>query len=218
MNPKTLEMDALTKVAEDYRRNGYDVKFQPDAQDLPVSFENYRPDLIARGPSETVVVEVVVGGRRSVAERYRDVSELVNREPGWRFSLVYVNPERPDEILDATLPSIEQIQDRLHNAESLANSNQPEAAFLLLWSALEGVLRIIGHNANPPMESLPSSTLLRELYSAGEIGRESFETAMELLQIRNRLAHGFQEGVDGAHVEQLRQLIEDLLGEVMCNP
>jgi hypothetical protein len=173
--------------------------------------------LIARGPSETVVVEMVVGGRTSVAERYREIAELVKREPGWRFSLVYVNPDRPDEVLDAPLPSIAQLQARLHNADSLVESNQIEAAFLLLWSALEGVLRLIGHNANPPLESLPSSTLFRELYSAGEISRESFESAMQLLQVRNRLAHGFQVGIDGARVEQLSGLVERLLGEVMSS-
>jgi hypothetical protein len=79
----------------------------------------------------------------------------------------------------------------VRNAQALMGARQDEAAFLLLWSALEGALRLAGERAQLPLASLPPSTLIRELYSAGEISREQFDALLGLLPIRNQLVHGF---------------------------
>jgi hypothetical protein len=71
---------------------------------------------------------------------------------------------------------------------------------------------LLGQRAQLPLESLPPSTLIRELYSAGEIDRGQFESLMRFLPIRNQLVHGFrsQESPD---VAQLRVLVQALLAE-----
>ena len=104
------------------------------------------------------------------------------------------------------------LQERAHNADALSQAGQSEAAFLLFFSALEGILRVLGQRAQLPLESLPPSTLIRELYSAGEIDRAQFESLMRFLPIRNDLVHGFRprERLD---VEQLRVLVHALLAE-----
>jgi hypothetical protein len=204
----------LAKVAEDYRRRGYDVDVEPRGTRLPEFLGGFEPDLIARSPADSVVVEVKVGTRTSVAERFREVAARVNSQPGWRFSLVFLNPDRPDEISAAQLPApLSVLQVRAQNGDALFQAGQSEAAFLLFFSALEGMLRILGQRAQLPLESLPPSALIRELYSAGEIDRAQFESLMRFLPIRNQLVHGFrpQESLD---VEQLRLLVQALLAEV----
>ena len=212
MTPLPLESQVIAKVAEDHRRRGYDVEVEPRGPGLPEFLGGFQPDLIARGAGETVVVEVKVGTRTSVAERLREVAERVNRQPGWRFSLVFVNPDQPDQMSEARPAPLSLLQERVQNAEALLQASQKEAAFLLLWSALEGLLRLLGDRAQLPLASLPPSTLIRELYSAGEINREQFESLMRLLPARNQLVHGFgsHESVD---VDRLRLLVQELLTE-----
>jgi hypothetical protein len=203
---------AQPKVAEDYRQRGYEVDVVPRAPRLPEFLGAFQPDLIARGPTESVVVEVKVGTRTSVAERFREVAERVSRQPGWRFSLVFVNPDQPDELSEAQPASLSMLQERARNADTLSQAGQSEAAFLLFFSAIEGILRFLGQRAHLPLESLPPSTLIRELYSTGEISRAQFESLMRFLPIRNELLHGFRpkESLD---VEQPRLLVQELLAE-----
>jgi uncharacterized protein YutE (UPF0331/DUF86 family) len=75
-------------------------------------------------------------------------------------------------------------------------------------------MRLIGNRAGVPVENLPPSTLIRELYSAGEISQEQFEVLMRLLPMRNRLVHGFRGDQDQLDVEQLRAVAQALLREV----
>ena len=213
MMPKTLESQIIAKVADDYRRRGYQVEVEPKEPALPKFLDGYRPDLIARNSTESVVVEVKVGTRTSVAERLREVAERVNREPGWRFSLVFVSPDQPDQISEVRAAPLSLLEKRASNADTLLKSGQTEGAFLLLWSALEGILRTLGHQAQLPLESLPPSTLIRELYSAGEIDMDQFDTLMRILPVRNLLVHGCEIPKETLDVEQLRRLVDVFIAE-----
>lgn len=212
MTRASRESLVIAKVAEDYRRRGYDVDVMPRESRVPEFLGGIQPDLIARSPAESVVVKVQIGARTSVAERFGEIAERVSRQPGWRFSLVFVNPNDPDEITEAEPDSLPVLRERVRKAEALAQEGHAEAAVLLFFSAFEGILRSLGQRAHLPLESLPPSALIRELYSAGEINREQFETLMRLLPIRDRLAHGLraQESPD---LEQLRRLGQALLAE-----
>lgn len=214
MKRRTTEADVVAKVADDYRERGYDVIVEPAGPHVPDFLLGYRPDLIARSANDSVVVEVKVGTQTSVADRFREIAERVNRQPGWRFSLVFVNPDQPDQISAEALPTLPQLQDRVRNAEMLVQTGQIEAAFLLSWSALEGIMRLLGQRAHLPVENLPPSTLFRELYSAGEISRNQFEQLLRLLPLRNQLVHGFGRTA-AVEVGQLQELVRLLLTELM---
>lgn len=213
MMTEPLASRVIAKLAEDYRQRGYDVEIAPSGARLPEFLEGFQPDLIARSPTDSVVVDVKVGTRTSVAERLRDVAERVDRQPGWRFSLVFVSADHPDEISEAQPAPLALLQERVQNADALLRAGQSEAAFLLLWSALEGILRFLARRVHLPLETLPPSALIRELYSAGEIGSDQFEVLMRLLPLRNQLVHGVAgQAVD---VEQLAPIVHTLLAEAM---
>lgn len=207
---KPIEAELIGKVADQYRQRGYTVDVEPKGERLPEFLRGFQPDLIARRPGESVVVEVKVGTRTSVAERLRAIAERVNREPGWKFSLVFANPDQPDVFTEAEPAPLPLILERVANAEILIGSGQQEAAFVVLWSAVEGILRFLGERADLPLSSLPPSTLMRELYSAGEISREQLETLLRLLPVRNQLVHGVgsKPQVDLA---ALKQVVDALL-------
>ncbi len=214
MSTQTLAERVVAKVAEDYRRRGYDVAIRPRGAEIPEFLSDYQPELIARSAADSVVVDVKVGTRTSVAERFREIAERVNQQSGWRFSLVFVNPDQPDQISEAPLAPLPELQERVKNADTLLQSGQSEAAFLLLWSALEGIMRVLAHRAQLPLENLPPSTLIRELYSAGEISHEQFDKLLSLLPLRNRLVHGFGDTREHLDVEQLRSTVHALLQDV----
>ena len=216
MTPSALEAKVRAEVADDYRRRGYDVHVEPADAELPEFLRGFRPDIVARRADESVVVEIAVGTRTSVAERLGAIAARVNSQPGWRFSLVFASPDQPDQPIEARPVPLSVLERRWGNAEALRRGDQGEAAFLLLWSTVEGLLRLLSDRAQLPLTSLPTSALIRELYSAGEIDREQFETLMRLLPTRNQLVHGFgpQETVD---VERLRSVVSALLDEIRKN-
>lgn len=213
MTLQQVEADVIAKVADDYRQRGYEVDVGPSGANLPDFLRGFRPDLIARRPGDNVVVEIKIGTHTSVADRLREVTERVHQEPGWRFSLVFANPDQPDELTEAAPAPLAIVEQRVQNAERLLAAGEKEAAFLLLWSSVEGILRLLGERAFLPLASLPPSALIRELYSAGEIGSEQFETLMRLLPIRNQLVHGFGSK-EGLEAEPLALLVNALLGDV----
>jgi hypothetical protein len=65
MTPQAFEAEVLARVAEDYRCRGHDVQVQPGGPSLPDFLAGYQPDLIARSPTDSVVIEVKVGTRTS---------------------------------------------------------------------------------------------------------------------------------------------------------
>ena len=214
MNRDAIATRAISRIAEDYRRRGFDVIERPSPAQLPPFLTGYRADLIARGEDQSVVIDVKVGTETSVAGRFQEIAARVNQQPGWRYGLVYVDPSDPDQLTEAEPAPLPDLERRAHDAESVLRAGQPEAAFLLLWSAAEGVLRLLGRRAALPVENLPSSALIRELYSTGEISRTDFDTLIRLLPIRNNLTHGFSAETADVSVEDLKDVTNSLLHEV----
>ena len=204
-------MHTVQQVANMYRERGYTVEIEPVPGNLPPFLQGYHPDLIARGSNESVVVEVKVGTRSSAAETLRNVAERVSREPGWRFSLVFVDPSTK-EWFEHQSPPIPVLERRLQDAALLESEGQREAAFLLFWSALEGVLRTLSDRLHLPLVSLPPSALIRELYSVGELSADHYETLITALPLRNELVHGLRTttAIDTAPVHAVtRELLAE---------
>lgn len=204
----------IQEIANDFETRGYRVLIEPSTAELPHFLADFHPDLVAYGPQDSVVVEVKVGTRTSVSERFKELAETIQQHPGWRFSLVVVDPQS-DEVAPATqqLLDREKIVDRLKEAEELFKRGVKDAAFVLLWMSVEALLRHIASQEGLPLERIPSSALLKELFSLGLLSRNGLDIALRAFSVRNSLVHGFESpGLEGIFGE-LTLLGQELLAE-----
>lgn len=207
MTVQELEKSKLSEIASEYRSKGYTVTIGPTAQDLPDFLSAYQIDLLAKSPHENVVLEIS-SGTELHRKNLVGIAESVNAQPNWRFEVVVVNPpSAPDVPLSADLADQEQIQSSLKNAETLQSQGQLEAAALLAWSAAEAILRTWARTAGLDLDRKSSSSLLKNLYSAGRLDPVSFAKLQDLLEFRNAFAHGFRARLD-------RGRVTELIGEV----
>lgn len=204
----------VQRVADHYRGRGYQVTLAPTGEVLPPVVGRYRPDLVAVKPDESVVVEISVKGDRSPSERFGDLARQIGQQPGWRFVLVVGDPVDVGMLpVDAPVITLDEVVRNEAAAAKIAEQS-PTSAFLLLWVAAEALLRMLAHRAELPLERVPTSTLIRDLYSFGELSATDFHAALDLQQIRDAVAHGFQaDDVVGA-IGRLQELLANLNGEL----
>jgi REase_AHJR-like protein len=205
----------LQEIAAEYEARGYEVLVEPRPEQLPEFLAGFRPDLVARGPNESVVVEVKVGTQTAASERFRELAETIQRQPGWRFSLVVIDP-RSDEVAPPTQPLLarQEIVDRLGRANELLKTGATDAAFLLMWVAVEALLRHIATREGLPLERVPSSSLMKELFSLGILSRSALEVAQRAFSVRNALVHGFATTRLDETSRELAQFAQKLLLEL----
>jgi hypothetical protein len=205
----------LQEIAAEYEAHGYEVLIEPSPEQLPQFLGAFRPDLVARKPNESVVVEVKVGTQTAASERFRELAETIQRQPGWRFSLVVIDP-RSDEVAPPTQQLLDRqaIVDRLGRAQELLKTGATDAAFLLMWVSVEALLRHIAVREGLPLERVPSSSLLKELFSLGILSRSELDVAQRAFAVRNTLVHGFATARLDETSRELAQFAQKLLLEL----
>ena len=205
----------IQQIAKDYRSRGYRVLVEPTVADIPSFLEDSRPEMIAYGPEDSVVVVVKVGTRTAASERFKELADTIRQQDGWRFSLVVVDPGSDDIAPSAQqLLTRDQIAERLKKGEELLQQGDKEVAFVLLWMSTEALLRQIASREGLPLERLPSSALLKELFSLGILSRDDLDTALRAFAIRNSLVHGFDAPELGEIFRELTPLATRLLAEL----
>ena len=204
----------LQEIAGEYEARGYEVVVEPGPEKLPEFLAGFHPDLVARGPNESVVIEVKVGTKTAASERFRELAEIIQHQPGWRFSLVVIDP-RSDEVAPPTqqLLDRQEIADRLGRANELLRTGATDAAFLLMWVAVEALLRHIATREGLPLERVPSSSLMKELFSLGILSRNELEVTQRAFAVRNALVHGFETTKLDEIAGELAQLAQRLFSE-----
>jgi len=203
-----------SNVAEKYKQKGYEVIVEPQSKELPFDLGTYRPDLLVKkSKNEGYIIEVKSTATRTPVERYREISEMVSQYPGWRFLLVTGQDTLPSipEGVEGNLLTWEQILRRKEQAERLISLGEIEGAFSSLWGILEALMRRQAERVSLPIEQFPTSSLIKHLYSQGELSMEQFDKALALQAIRNRFAHGFQAPELGKPLAQLQEVVNDLL-------
>ncbi len=218
MNTSTQQIHGrkLQEIAADYKAGGYRVLVEPGPAELPDFLAGFQPDLVAFGPQDSVVVELKVGTQTAASERFRDLAEAVRQHTGWRFSLVVIDPSSDDVAPSAEqlLPR-EEILDRMQKGDELLKVGQRDAAFLLLWIAIESLLRHIAVHEGLPLDRVPPSALTKELYSLGVISRNDLDVTRRAFAVRNSIVHGFEaSGLDEQIVGELTHLGRRLLVEL----
>ncbi len=204
------EDDHIQAIAQDFESRGYSVVRRPTGADLPGFLDGYRPDLIAVGPTENVVVEIKSFASTADADRFRGVADRVARQPGWRFVLV-APPPREGVLPGEQLTSFDasEIRQRLEEAHALQASGHPEAALLLAWAAAEAALRLLAERESIPLRRPDTGTLLRELASEGVVDRDHFRQLSDSWRQRSAVAHGFRPQA-ASRPEEMRDALKRL--------
>jgi REase_AHJR-like len=207
MRSTERERRRLDSVASEYQERGYEVKVRPAAADLPDFMVGFEPDLIARGNGESVVVEVKA---RNEFENNREVAAieaLVRNRPGWRFELI-IDGLDSDE---GSLLGPHQIETSLEEANELQMRGHVVAGLLLLWSATEGILRLLAEREKVELESPAPEYMTKRLYTLGLLGRDQYRILDEAVRLRNQAAHGFQVSATQQDLAKVAAVARELL-------
>lgn len=205
----------VAELARSYEAQGFAVKTEPMVGDIPFDLAGYRPDLLAEKEGQHLIVEVKKAGVPLSVDRLQALAGTIRQHAGWRFVLVPADEEGPSQPFTnaGEVVSWPAVTERAKRAGHLLELGETEAAFLMLWSALEAMLRRHAEQIALPIERLPTSALLNYLYSQGELSHEQFQQALAALKVRNRLAHGFEAREASREARPLYTLVETLLQE-----
>jgi hypothetical protein len=183
------ERDILNAVAEQYRKDGYQVQFRPEATELPDGLKHQRIDLIAHRGNEHVAIEVK--GREELYDLQPDLKDPTLPE-GWRFDLVVYPRNGSDELpRNGKTPEPGYTMLLIQEVEQLVAIGALRAAILIAWSAAESAMRAAAQRTKIETDNAAPRFLLKSLYSNGLMSREDFEKVGEYLNLRNEVVHGF---------------------------
>jgi uncharacterized protein YutE (UPF0331/DUF86 family) len=204
----TTDENRLLDVAEKYRQRGYKVSVSPPSKELPKFLSRFRPDIVAEGPDESVVIEVNSSGKERGAAYWKELSKVVQRHPRWRLEL----------IMDASKRAIretmneELIRERLHEGQRLAEQGMLAASLLITWSAAEAAMRLAAKGNEIALPDQRPGVVISRLYTDGVLEREEYDFLVELFGVRNAVAHGFyQEKIRRMVLKKLQQIALRLL-------
>ena len=189
-----LEKQQAGKLAEEYRRRGYDVVERPSRDQLPAFLAGYHPDLLLRKEGEDEAVVVEVKSRASLAKdpTIRELAGMLRTKPGWRLDLVVVDVGEQLEALEGAYPfALEDIARGVAEAEQLHASGLTEAALLRAWSAVEPTLRLLGEREGLATDRCPPERVLKDAVVNGVVSRSDYEILVQALKHRNAQAHGY---------------------------
>lgn len=200
-----------------YARNGYEVLVEPRSESLPFDLGTYVPDLIARKDNGGLIVEVKTANAKTSLERYQSIARVIQRYPGWRFLLVTTDdlnvPTSTQEMV-----SWEKLEANVATTILLIAEGHLEPATLYLWSIFEAAMRKLAVISAVPVERLPATKLMNQLYTMGHISVADFETAKKFLTMRNGITHGFGVVPDTQLVQSFLRVVSTLIQEWKNEP
>ncbi len=209
----TQHEELQNSVAENYRREGYEVSIAPGPGAIPFDVGGYAPDLIARKGNLSLIVEIRTQPERVSYDQLRAVVDTVKRHEGWRFVLVtsrdIPSVDLPGETRDQF--SWDDASRRIEDADRLSDLGQKEAAYLTLWIALERMMRHQARQIALPVDRLSPSILIPQLYSHGELSMAQYDVALSCQGVRNRIVHGFSAADLTDSVTRLGALVRELI-------
>jgi uncharacterized protein YutE (UPF0331/DUF86 family) len=208
------ERDVLALLAENYEGRGFRFIPYPSKDLLPEFLGSYRPDGIAVGDNENIIVEVKFSGSPSDT-RLDEIASRVAAHPGWRFLVYYVGDDLKIPPPIETLESSSLIEN-LYEIERLREGGHPRAAFVLAWSLFEAIFRTVEASQEKP-ETKPQSPgrVVEQLEMLGMLSEVEAKRLRALIPVRNHIVHGGATTHDlttdlDVMVPLLRKLIETI--------
>lgn len=186
-----IETSNLESVAQRYRQRGYQIDFEPDPSLLPAEAKALQPDFLASKGEEHIIVEVKNSRNLLAYPALTRLAEVIRAIPGWRLDVVVL--EEPKSSPESEPLSTENATRRLAAADHVASETADyAAALLLLWTAVEAILRneLRKHTEG---KIISTSRLPKLAYSMGLIDTQDAATAEWMTRIRNDVVHGRTE-------------------------
>jgi hypothetical protein len=184
------------------RSDGWNVIMEPEPTLLPVELRDFQPDMIAQRGDENLVVEVR-GPRRTGADgpapppdRLAELAARIMDIPDWHLDLFWTGQDDPP----APAPVL---ADRARRAAALTDVDV-EAALLLAWSALEGMLATRAEQAG--VLSHAGVNLSAELHSRGLLDDPIYTQVRDAQRLATQVAYGRSAQIGRSQVQRLIDL------------
>ena len=215
-----LERRRLLRAAREYRKRGYNVILEPNGVDLPQFLAGTRPDMIAKGSAENVVLEVRSNRTIRGDEQIPRIARAVKGHSDWRFELLVTNPRDNNAPLsDEDIPSESELHARIQGVGELIDRRFVEAAISLAWSACEGALRLTGKKEGLYGDDQPPAYMIKMLVYQGILDHSDYQVLDRGLKLRNSLVHGFKiRESEAEFVRKLSKVAQNLLNETSNRP
>ena len=202
------EREVLAQLGADYRLRGFafEVAGSDGSELLPRALADLRPDAVAAKDGGGVVIEVIEPGSAAAHDRLRRIRAALGHHGGWTLRVVYLAPVRRDRPASA---SEEQLAENLRRIGDIRDTS-PEAALLLGWSVLEGLLQVreVGTGTAPRNARYVADALETFDY----VTMAEAEKLRAIAALRNAVAHG--QAHNGVRSEDLT-LIGDVAERLM---
>ena len=212
------ERQRVQKVGQVYRDKGYDVLIEPQGNQLPDFLQAFRPDLIVHKGDEHIVVEVRSRGQVSDFPQVNELAKVVRNEADWKFELFLLGPENSFFVNGASLFTVEEIRSKIVEVALFVENGYLEAAFLIGWSLVEAILRVLAVKEEIAGETATPDYLLKQMTFEGIISRETYHDLKHAQQTRDAIAHGFKSSqLTVETVQELIDLIDGVLLQELNN-
>ncbi len=208
-----LERQRLLRIAREYQEKGYQVVVEPQPADLPEFLVDYEPDLIARNGKEAVVVEVKSHATLSKSPYLPALAQALQDRPGWCFELVVTNPRRRyavEENYASLTPA--DVAAQIGRVRQLTELGSHDAALLLLWSAVEATMRIVGGREGITTEGQKPLAIPKTLVALGLLDRGDYSLLEVGFKLRSPIAHGYQATAPNSDlINSIIEIVQRLL-------
>ena len=184
-----VELQLVRKTAEEYKAKGYDVSLDVSLDFFP----EFQADLLVHKGTDTRVIEVKKRSSLAADPRVMELAQLIEDKPGWSFDLLVVSePETLASPEDAHPFVPSDVIKRIREADEALKLGLSTSAFILAWSALEAVTRILSVSQWFDDANIETSAFnLDHAFALGVLSPEDYERLAKLLKLRNAVVHGF---------------------------
>ena len=198
----TNATEFIAFLTDQYKKEGW----EPIAPDAASPIPNFVPDLMLRKNDEYLVIDVKEPGYKET-RALNLIRKLIEMNDGWKFEIKII----PFNWNAGTAKIIDDdIKRRIEVAKTLAEQGHNAEAYILSWTAIEGLLRTGLERADT--NTLSSSGLIRRAFEEEMIDREQRQALEAGVSIRSRLVHGISHTLTVEDVARLLGIAVNLAG------
>jgi uncharacterized protein YutE (UPF0331/DUF86 family) len=203
------EENVLENLRQTYEVQGFKFYRNPSSEIIPAFLRGYVPDAIAlddRGGG--IIIEVKQRRSGAVDRQLAQVAQKIAPHKGWEFRAVFTNPV-PGTSLNIPKPTTEQIDAKIREIQTLAQSQHYDAALVVGWAILESLARsVTTDNERERSRGLTPIQAVQTLAQEGYLENDAAQRLREMADLRNAVAHGNLSAI--VSPERVRDLLEQL--------